>query len=52
LRAEYQMQTFAIVTIEEIMTYLHNRVVAGRVVLNDEILARMKDYRAQYGGTE
>jgi orotate phosphoribosyltransferase len=52
LRAEYQMQTFAIVTIEEIMTYLHNRELEGRVVLNDEILSRMKDYRAQYGGVE
>jgi orotate phosphoribosyltransferase len=46
------MQTFAIVTIEEIMTYLHNRELEGRVVLNDEILSRMKDYRAQYGGVE
>jgi orotate phosphoribosyltransferase len=50
LRDEFQMQTFAIVTIEEVMTYLHNRVVDGSVVLNDDIYAKMVEYRGRYGG--
>lgn len=49
LAAEYSMQTFAIVTIDEVMDYLRGRSVDGRVVLDDEIHASMLDYRAEYG---
>ena len=50
LRETYGMKTFAIVTIEEIMQDLRGRTVDGRVVLSDELHARMAAYRAQYGG--
>lgn len=47
--SDYDMPTFAIVTVTEIMEYLHNRPVDGRVVLGDEELARMKEYLSEYG---
>jgi orotate phosphoribosyltransferase len=49
LAGEFSMQTFAIVTIDEVMDYLRGRSVDGRVVLDDEIHAHMLDYRAEYG---
>lgn len=51
LAKEFNMRTFAIVTIEEIMDYLHNRPVGGRVLIDDDMLAKMRAYRAEYGGT-
>ena len=39
---------FAIVTITEIIDYLHNREINGRVVLNDEMKASIEAYRAAY----
>ena len=40
---------FAIVTITEIMNFLHNREINGRVVLDDEMKSRIEDYFAAYG---
>lgn len=52
LRDEFQMQTFAIVTIVEIAEYLRNREVDGQVVLTDALYEQIQAYRQQYGGTE
>ncbi|MFT7462754.1 MAG: orotate phosphoribosyltransferase [Pseudohongiellaceae bacterium] len=49
LAGEFDMQTFAIVTLDEVMEYLRGRAVDNRVVLSDDIYAAMLDYRAQYG---
>lgn len=43
------MKTFAIVNIEEIISYLHNREIDGKVVLNDELMERIRLYRQEYG---
>jgi orotate phosphoribosyltransferase len=48
---EFAFKGCAIVTIEEVMSYLRGRVIDGRVVLDDDIHARMQAYRQQYGGT-
>ena len=45
----WDMPTFAIVTIEEIMGYLRGRAVDGRVVLDEAIHGRMLAYREEYG---
>jgi len=50
LRDEFSMQTFAIVTIEEIASYLRGREVDGKVVLTDALFEQVQAYRAQYGG--
>ena len=49
LRETYGVKTAAIVTIEDIMQHLHGRAIDGKVVLSDELHARMSEYRAQYG---
>lgn len=49
LAEEFRMTTFAIVDVEQIMSYLRGREVDGRVVLDEARHARMLAYRAQYG---
>ncbi len=49
VRATYGMTACAIVTLDEVVEHLHNRPVAGRVVLDDAIKARIDAYRAEYG---
>ncbi|MCR9199233.1 MAG: orotate phosphoribosyltransferase [Planctomycetaceae bacterium] len=50
LHNEFQMQTFAIVTIVEIAEYLRGRRLDGQVVLTDQLYESIQAYRAQYGG--
>jgi orotate phosphoribosyltransferase len=50
LRHEFDMQTFAIVTIEEVADYLRNREVDGRVVVTDDLYQKIQAYRQEYGG--
>ena len=52
LRDEFQMDTFAIVTICEIAEYLRGRERSGKVVLTEELYQQIQAYRQQYGGTE
>ena len=40
---------FAIVTIREIIDFLHNREIAGRIVLDDPMKARIETYLETYG---
>jgi orotate phosphoribosyltransferase len=49
LRDEFGFAAFSIVNIEEIVGYLHNREIDGAVVLNDEIMGRIAEYRSVYG---
>jgi orotate phosphoribosyltransferase len=41
---------FAIVTIDEVTAWLRGRTIDDRVVLDDEIYARVQQYRRDYGG--
>jgi orotate phosphoribosyltransferase len=47
----YDMKTFSIVNIGEIVEHLNTHDVDGRRVINDEIKARIEAYRQEYGGT-
>ncbi|HEX2735015.1 MAG TPA: orotate phosphoribosyltransferase [Polyangiaceae bacterium] len=49
LSEQFQMPTFAIVTVEEVMAHLRGREVDGRVVLDETLHAKMRAYREQYG---
>ncbi|MDR0307543.1 MAG: orotate phosphoribosyltransferase [Chitinispirillales bacterium] len=49
LRDEFGFSAFSIVNLNEIIEYLHNKEVDGKVVLNDGIMDRIREYRAQYG---
>lgn len=45
----YGVKTVAIVTIDDIMQHLRGRAIDGKVVLTEELHARMSAYRSQYG---
>jgi len=49
LRQEYGMNAIAIVTLDEVVSYLHNREIDGRVMLNNTIIEKIEQYRKQYG---
>ncbi|HHE65582.1 MAG TPA: orotate phosphoribosyltransferase [Bacteroidetes bacterium] len=45
----YNMPIKFIVTVSEIMEYLHNRKINGQVLINDDMLQQIKNYLKQYG---
>jgi orotate phosphoribosyltransferase len=49
LRDEFGIRTGAIVNLIEIMGYLHNRQIDGKVVLDDALYAKIEEYRRIYG---
>lgn len=51
LSDEYDMPTFAIVTLDEIVEHLGAHDVDGRRVLDGKLLDAISAYRAQYGAT-
>ena len=40
---------FSIVTLDDIVTFLHNREIDGRVILDDAMMDKINAYRAEYG---
>ena len=40
---------FSIVTLEDIVTFLHNRKIDGKVILDDAMMDKINAYRAEYG---
>lgn len=50
LREEYGIAVYPIVTVGQVMDFLHNREIDGKVYIDDAMKARMEDYLAQYGG--
>ena len=50
LRDSHGINVYPIVTVREIMDFLHNREIDGKVYIDDAMLAKMEDYLAQYGG--
>ncbi len=49
LRAEFGLETVPIVTLDDIVDCLHNRPMNGRLLIDDQIKARIDAYRACYG---
>jgi orotate phosphoribosyltransferase len=49
LRKEYGIQVYPIVTVRDIIAYLHNRPVDGKVYIDDEMKGKMEAYLAEYG---
>ncbi len=49
IKNQFGMPVFSITTVREIITYLHNRPVAGRILLDDVRKAQMESYLAAYG---
>ena len=49
LEEKYGFKTCAIVTMAEVIDYLYNKEVNGKVIIDDEIKGRIDEYYAQYG---
>ena len=49
LRQDHGIAVYPIVTVREIMAFLHNRPVDGKVYIDDEVKRRMDAYLAEYG---
>lgn len=45
----YGIRAYPIVTVREIISYLHNREIDGAVYIDDAMKARMEEYLAVYG---
>lgn len=50
LSSEFDMKTFSIVTIEEVIHYLRQTLVNGQTLLTPELDERVRAYRREYGG--
>ncbi|MGC8769619.1 MAG: orotate phosphoribosyltransferase [Brevinematia bacterium] len=46
---EFGIKTASIVNIEEIVEFLYNKDVNGKVYIDDDMLKKIKDYRSLYG---
>ena len=46
---EYGIPTFPIVTVRDIMAFLHNREIDGKVYIDDAMLGKMEGYLREYG---
>ena len=49
LRQDYGIRVYPIVTVREIIAFLHNRPVDGKVYIDDAMKARMEAYLEEYG---
>lgn len=50
LREQYGIRVFPIVTVRQVIDFLFNREIDGRVYLDGEMKSRMEAYLGQYGG--
>lgn len=50
LREDFGIQVCPIVTIREIITFLHNNPIDGKIYIDDVIRGRMEAYLDEYGG--
>lgn len=49
LREDYGIAVYPIVTVKEIISFLHNKEIDGKVYIDDEMKSKMEAYLAQYG---
>ena len=52
IQERYGFPVASIVSMAEVVDHLCNREVAGHVVIDDELKARIDDYYARYGAKE
>ena len=49
LREQHGIRVYPIVTVREVIAFLHNNPIDGRVYIDDEMKAKMERYLEQYG---
>lgn len=52
LREKFGLDTYGIVTMEEVVSYLHNKEINGEILLDDNIKKNIDDYYKEYGAKE
>lgn len=52
IRDQYNIRTCAIVTLDEIIEFLHNQDINGKVYIDDEMKQNIDEYRAKYGAND
>ena len=52
LREDYGIQVFPIVTVREVISFLHNNPIDGKVYIDDDMKAKMEAYLEQYGAKQ
>ena len=50
LREQYGIAVHRIVTVRQVIDFLHNREIDGKVCIDDEMKGKMEAYLEQYGG--
>ena len=50
LREQYGIAVHPIVTVRQVIEFLHNREIDGKVYIDDEMKGKMEAYLEQYGG--
>lgn len=48
IKKDFGIQTYPIVNTIEIIEYLHNRKIDGKVIITDDLRKKMEDYMAKY----
>jgi len=51
LRQDFGLAVYPIVTVRDIISFLHNRPLDGKVYLDDTMRARMEEYLSAYGAS-
>ena len=49
LREDYGIAVYPIVTVREIISFLHNKEIDGKVYIDDEMKGKMEAYLKEYG---
>lgn len=49
IRDNYEIETTAIVTMEEVIEHLYNKPYQGKIIIDDEMKARIDEYYEKYG---
>ncbi len=49
IRENYEMQTTAIVTMEEVIEHLYNKPYKGKIIIDDTMKASIDGYYEKYG---
>lgn len=49
LKNDFGVDVFSIVTLDEVMSHLHNREIDGQVLIDNEKMAQIKEYRSKFG---
>lgn len=52
LKEKFEFKPCAIVTMEEVISYLYNREIDGTVIIDDKMKSRIDDYYKLYGATK